>query len=81
MRRVFWFAIHALGCVCGLGLVIYGFVAWKDAGFPMPRFEDEAVSGGGQLFLACGGLAIFGYCLFALISATRYARPDDGLDE
>ncbi len=83
LRRIVWFTLHALGCLAGLAIMVYGFVAWKDARFRIgtyPVATDPSTRGQerGLFFM---GLILFGYCLFALVSATRYAQPDEDTDD
>ena len=65
--------------IAGLAVAIYGFIAWKDAGFRIgtyPVATDPSTRGQERgLFII--GLILFAYCLFALVSATRYAEPDE----
>ncbi len=83
-RRILSLVLHGLGCVAGLVLIIYGFVGWEHSGFFIGSrlTHSGLIDGRGQergvVFM---GVILFAYCCFALVSTTRYTRPDEGRDD
>ena len=77
MRKTVWFAIHIVGCLCGVALAIYGFHEWKAGGFPL-RTEDQppSTSGNGALGISFIGLSLFAYCVFEIVTTARRYNDD-----
>ncbi|MEO7368181.1 MAG: hypothetical protein ABIZ36_09500 [Gemmatimonadaceae bacterium] len=82
MRHFLRLAVHVVGCLIGVSLVLYGFSIWRNGGFQLPARADNdfSVPPDGGLWLCFCGVIVLAYCAFALVSATRYVPTTDADD-
>jgi hypothetical protein len=83
LRRTVSLTLYAVGCLAGLAITVYGFLAWKDAGFRIGTYPvaTDPSTRGHERGLFVIGFILFAYCLFALVSATRYVEPEEDADD
>ena len=82
LMRIFWLALHSVGCLAGTVFFIYALLAWRDVGYRLggDRYSPSG-SGSAAIGFCVAGIMLFAYCLFALISTTLRVKPDDATSD
>jgi hypothetical protein len=75
-----WTALHVVGCLIGVLVLVYGIVTWAGYGFTLGpgRFHPGAPDpSGGARYFVLAGLALTAYCAFAVYLGTSSSRRPD----
>jgi hypothetical protein len=65
------FCVYFVGCLASLGLALYSFISWREAGYRIVSWFYEGTGKGGDFPLVLVGIALFVFCLSGLVRTTR----------
>jgi hypothetical protein len=71
------FCVYFVGCLASLAISGYYFFLWREADYRIASWFAGGTEDHGAFHLVLIGIVLFAYCLFGLVSTTRYLSMDD----